>query len=330
LVESIDEDGRPTRYHYDALGRRIRKQSDSAVTHFFWNGDALVGEARCRLAPEGTPAAAQFREWVHHPGSFRPLLVVENTLEGAAEPARDAVHVFHSDPNGCPTRLVDVEGNIVWTAQHDAWGQAHVRADSAIDNPIRLQGQYADDETGLYYTRHRYYDPSVGQFISQDPLSLAAGNNLYRFAPNVFRWIDPHGLVPDKGAMPSDFYDNMYRQVAPSDLAPAPDFIHPVTGDVLTAHPNAHSVPKATQADVVNNWEHYFTGVNYNGRPVDAFWKDEMVVITAAGHKTQVITAYGKGIKGSGPVKLSRWRPEGWKPGERFTRWARNKLRPCK
>ena len=42
-------------------------------------------------------------------------------------------------------------------------------------NAIRAQGQYHDEETGLYYNRHRYYDPYLGRFITQDPIGLAGG-----------------------------------------------------------------------------------------------------------------------------------------------------------
>ncbi|XJC75510.1 RHS repeat-associated core domain-containing protein [Delftia tsuruhatensis] len=38
---------------------------------------------------------------------------------------------------------------------------------------IRLPGQHHDRETGLYYNRHRYYDPVVGSYINQDPIGLA-------------------------------------------------------------------------------------------------------------------------------------------------------------
>jgi RHS family protein len=41
------------------------------------------------------------------------------------------------------------------------------------DCPFRYQGQYEDSETGLYYNRFRYYDPSTGAYISQDPIGLA-------------------------------------------------------------------------------------------------------------------------------------------------------------
>jgi RHS repeat-associated protein len=63
-----------------------------------------------------------------------------------------------------------------------------------VYNPLRLQGQYYDPETDLCFNRARYYDPSSGSFISQDPLGLAGGLNLYQYAPNVWRWTDPLGL----------------------------------------------------------------------------------------------------------------------------------------
>jgi RHS repeat-associated protein len=56
-----------------------------------------------------------------------------------------------------------------------------------------MQGQYADTETGLYYNTFRYYDPDVGRFISEDPIGLDGGLNLYQFAPNAVAWVDPWG-----------------------------------------------------------------------------------------------------------------------------------------
>jgi RHS repeat-associated protein len=64
-----------------------------------------------------------------------------------------------------------------------------------IENPLRLQGQYFDVETGLHYNRSRYYDPATGQYVSQDPLGLEAGVSVYGYAPNTIAWIDPLGLT---------------------------------------------------------------------------------------------------------------------------------------
>ncbi len=37
------------------------------------------------------------------------------------------------------------------------------------------QGQQHDEESGLYYNRHRYYDPLQGRYITQDPMGLKGG-----------------------------------------------------------------------------------------------------------------------------------------------------------
>jgi len=46
----------------------------------------------------------------------------------------------------------------------------------------------------LHYNRFRYYDPDCGKFISQDPIGLWGGANLYQYAPNPITWVDPWGL----------------------------------------------------------------------------------------------------------------------------------------
>ena len=60
---------------------------------------------------------------------------------------------------------------------------------------LRFQGQYHDSETGLHYNRFRHYDPDMGRFISQDPIGLLGGENLYQHAPNPVGWVDPLGLA---------------------------------------------------------------------------------------------------------------------------------------
>jgi RHS repeat-associated protein len=103
---------------------------------------------------------------------------------------------YHNDPNGCPIRMTDSTGRIVWSASYSAWGAVQRMHIDAIDNPIRFQGQYHDDETGLHYNRNRYYDPHIGSFISHDPIRLIGGINLYAYAPNPSGWVDPWGWMP--------------------------------------------------------------------------------------------------------------------------------------
>jgi RHS repeat-associated protein len=63
---------------------------------------------------------------------------------------------------------------------------------------IRFPGQYYDAETGLHYNRFRYYDPSIGRYVSADPIGqIASGDpNLYAYVWNdPINYIDPSGLM---------------------------------------------------------------------------------------------------------------------------------------
>ena len=66
--------------------------------------------------------------------------------------------------------------------------------DQTVPQPLRLPGQYFDEESGLHYNRHRYYDPHCARYISQDPIGLAGGENAYSYVANPITWIDPLGL----------------------------------------------------------------------------------------------------------------------------------------
>ncbi|WP_283140425.1 RHS repeat-associated core domain-containing protein, partial [Neisseria sp. HMSC078C12] len=77
------------------------------------------------------------------------------------------------------------------------WGRLkeETKVTDSAYHPFRLQNQYADRETGLHYNFFRYYEPDAGRFVNQDPIGLMGGDNLYWFAPNAKKWIDPLGLA---------------------------------------------------------------------------------------------------------------------------------------
>ncbi len=131
---------------------------------------------------------------------------------------------YINDPNGCPNRLVTTSGELVWAAQLSAWGQLQSLDVDAVCNNLRLQGQYHDDETGLHYNRHRYYDPVLGQFIGQDPLRLQAGENLYEFGPSAINWMDALGLSCDEVLDPQAMV-NLQRRLA--------NLVHQVRDELL-------------------------------------------------------------------------------------------------
>src|SRR5205085_11776052 len=108
-----------------------------------------------------------------------------------------ATYFLHHDPVGSTTELTDASGAVVASYNYDAFGNVTTTGNSAPANPVLFQGQYHDSDTGLYYMRPRYYDPSNGRFLSRDPLAQGVGapaQSAFVFAnnaPTVFT--DPTG-----------------------------------------------------------------------------------------------------------------------------------------
>lgn len=70
---------------------------------------------------------------------------------------------------------------------------ATFKGSSLHDCPFRYQGQYEDEETGLYYNRFRYHSSELGGYISQDPIGLTGGLYLYGYDCDLNIWIDIFG-----------------------------------------------------------------------------------------------------------------------------------------
>ncbi|UST70884.1 RHS repeat-associated core domain-containing protein [Pseudomonas moraviensis] len=182
LIGLTRPDGQTATYQYDAFGRRIRKTIDGAVTEFFWQGEHLVAES----------SATQYRSFLYEPGTFRPLAL----LDGKG-PKKACPFYYQLDHLGTPQELTDYSGEIVWSAQYDAYGKVAavtLAGEDYLDQPLRFQGQYFDVESGLHYNRHRYYDPRLGRYLTPDPVKLAGGLNQYQYVPNPTGWVDPLGL----------------------------------------------------------------------------------------------------------------------------------------
>ena len=123
--------------------------------------------------------------------SYEPLAQVFHNNQDEAQ----YLAYFHTDQVGIPREMTDIHGNLLWYGEYTAWGR--LKKDERVyknaHQPFRLQNQYFDEETGLYYNLMRYYEPEAGRFVNQDPIGLLGGDNLYQFAPNSIGWIDPWG-----------------------------------------------------------------------------------------------------------------------------------------
>ncbi len=120
---------------------------------------------------------------------------MKNQLEPRPEPERK-LHLYHCDHRGLPLALISPDNTVAWRAEYDEWGNQLSEDNPAqLEQLIRLPGQQYDDESGLYYNRHRYYSPGQGRYITQDPIGLAGGWNLYSYPLNPVTGMDPLGLI---------------------------------------------------------------------------------------------------------------------------------------
>ncbi len=115
-------------------------------------------------------------------------------VEPEYTPARK-VHFYHCDHRGLPLALISEDGNTAWRGEYDEWGnQLNEENPHHLHQPYRLPGQQHDEESGLYYNRHRHYDPLQGRYITPDPIGLRGGWNMYQYPLNPIQVIDPMGL----------------------------------------------------------------------------------------------------------------------------------------
>ncbi|MDN0724960.1 RHS repeat protein, partial [Escherichia coli] len=119
---------------------------------------------------------------------------MQNQMDPVYTPARK-IHLYHCDHRGLPLALISTEGTTAWYAEYDEWGNLlNEENPHQLQQLIRLPGQQYDEESGLYYNRHRYYDPLRGRYITQDPIGLKGGWNFYQYPLNPISNIDPLGL----------------------------------------------------------------------------------------------------------------------------------------
>ncbi|WP_420884233.1 RHS repeat domain-containing protein [Shewanella chilikensis] len=206
-------------YEYDVFGRRCRKyrqqpapQPTSAQSltqqisqgdiRYLWLGDQLSQQQS--YYADGSVATTQ---WLYERGSFRPLAQIRQ-LDTPNDPGRPELHYAVTDLVGNVRELCDPQGQIHWRGEQGLWQDFHQwrlsgtpkkyleqAANEPLHCDLRYQGQIYDRETGLYYNRHRYYDPEICQYLSPDPIGLAGGTRPQAYVHNPLEWVDPLGLA---------------------------------------------------------------------------------------------------------------------------------------
>jgi len=235
---------------YQETRRSYPKLGDEIIvgTAYLWDGDVIAQEAP--LMGDGEAAWAHATHWYYEPDSFKPL---------AKQTADGALFYIVTDHLGTPREMFSEDGKLVWAAQYRSWGAVKhiwqadndneayhapnpspvclmrgnlaIRYDNvaeqsaheaALNCPIRFQGQWENAESGLYYNRHRYYDPLVGQYMSPDPLGIVGGTRPNGYVENPNSYIDPLGLTAKllpSGTPLQSGYTRLYRTVDPKEYS---------------------------------------------------------------------------------------------------------------
>jgi RHS repeat-associated protein len=199
------------RYRYNHQGERIEKTVEGKHTYYLYEDRRLVAELDAKGMLQ--------RQYVYL--ADLPIAVVDTRCEDEAYNAGDTaltriaadlaavwrswfgkvetIVYLHNNHLGATELATDAKGKPVWQAKYSPFGKLMPAV--ALNQPtfelnLRLPGQYADKETGLYYNDHRYYDPARGRYLTPDPLGLRGGWNSYAYVnDNPLKYIDPRGLV---------------------------------------------------------------------------------------------------------------------------------------
>jgi RHS repeat-associated protein len=162
-------------FGYDGFGRRRSKTVNGTTTQFLYDGPNQVQE----LA-SGVPTA----------NALTGIRLDEYFLRADST----GTQTYLSDPLGSTVAVADGSGNVQTEYTYGPFG-ATSTSGAATGNTVQFAGREADG-TGLYFLRARYYHPSLGRFISEDPLGVSSSDlNLHAYVSNSpLNAIDPLGL----------------------------------------------------------------------------------------------------------------------------------------
>lgn len=115
-----------------------------------------------------------------------------------------AASFYEQDGLGTVTSLTASNGSVAQSYTYDSFGNQ--TASGSLTNLFRYTGREFDTETNLYYYRARYYDPTAGRFLSEDPHDVGTlydAANIYVYvADNPTNYVDAYGLYTMKPSNP--------------------------------------------------------------------------------------------------------------------------------
>lgn len=184
--------GTTVTFGYDGFGRRVRKTVGGVTTRYVWDGANLAAEVDAS-APT-TPVA----EYTHYPAIDAPHSM-----------RRDGKIYYYTTqlPAGTVSALLDSTGARAARYEYTSFGET-TTMNGLVANPLRFAGREYDEESGFYYNRARYYDPELARFVSEDPIGLNGGGNVFVYSGNdPVNATDPTGLYAEVVCVATEWWD---------------------------------------------------------------------------------------------------------------------------
>jgi RHS repeat-associated protein len=96
------------------------------------------------------------------------LGLISGELARLEPPSQFDTFFYHTDGLESTVALTNGLGRVRAQYQYDAWGNLE-NSRGKVPNRFLFTGEEQDPQSGLYYLRARWYDPTVGGFLTKDP-----------------------------------------------------------------------------------------------------------------------------------------------------------------
>jgi len=176
------------RYTYDVAGRKASRSEGGVTERYLYDGIHVVADT--------DNSGSLLRTYTYGLGIDNILAM---TIHGSGGTTN---YYYLKDLANTVLALANSSGSIVESYVYDAYGNVTIRNGSgtmipasAYGNRFLFQGREYDYTTQLYHFRARWYDPETGRWLSNDPIGISGGLNLYAFCSNdPVNFVDPTGL----------------------------------------------------------------------------------------------------------------------------------------
>ena len=176
LIKTM-QNGKTSSYTYNGDGLRMSKTVNGVKTSHIWDGTNIAADV------SGSTVTKYIRG-----------LQLISSKKGSNE------NFYTYNGHGDVVQLTNSNGDITKQYSYDAFGVEIDKADNDT-NPFRYCGEYYDTEIDSVYLRARYYRPTIGRFITEDP--IMDGLNWYSYCDNnSVNVSDPSGLYGEEWALP--------------------------------------------------------------------------------------------------------------------------------